>query len=76
MLLVYSAILIFLISSGKGNWLELLEGGVKNTVVGWGRDASFGSNYWEVREIGILPDIFGAISWMLVVCCSAWVFTD
>lgn len=56
--------------------LELLEGGVKNTVVDWGRDVSFGSNYREVREIGILPDIFDAISWMCVVCCSAWVFTD
>ena len=45
MLRVYSAILIFLTASGEGNWFELLEGGVKNTVVDLGRDVSFGSNY-------------------------------
>ena len=76
MLRVYSTILIFLISSGEGNWFELLEGGFKNTVVDWGRDVRFVSNYQEVQEIKILPDVFGAISWMRVVCCSAWVFTD
>ena len=48
MLRVYSAILIFLTSSGEGNWFELLEAGVKNTLVDWGRDVKFGSNYREV----------------------------
>ena len=43
---MYSAILIFLISSGEGNWFELLEGGVKNTVVDWGRDVRFGSEFY------------------------------
>lgn len=76
MLRVYSTILIFLISSGEGNWFESLEGGFKNTVVDWGRDVRFGSNYQEVQEIKILPDVFGAISWMCVVCCSTWLFTD
>ena len=49
MLRVYTAILMFLISSGEGNWSELSEGGVKNTVVDWGREASFASNYREVQ---------------------------
>jgi len=51
--ITYSGIPIFPASWGKGfglNYQEVKEMGCKITVFGWGREASFGSNYREFSK--------------------------